>query len=210
MLSLTRRELLVGTAMAFAGSRLGQSATRRYTESGYDFDETSAEWKDLCLGLPCFAALHWPDYSTKVVDDTINSHPVLIQLWKGFCPQFASSANMPGGTGAEVGVYHRIPGKGWSRPSGFPLALYDALRVMAGNEGLWWPFPELKAEIEWDLINPETKEVAFHAGKQTTYWRNKWMENGSYKKYQGSHATPKFSWNYVLKYTINGKTYPEW
>jgi hypothetical protein len=117
---LTRRDLLIGASAAFVGPFLGQSPTRRYTENGFDFDETSDEWKVMCQALPCFAALHWPDYSTKVVEDRINGQAVVIQLWKGFCPQFLNAANFPGGTGAEVGIYRRIPGKQWSRPPMFP------------------------------------------------------------------------------------------
>jgi hypothetical protein len=211
MLDVTRRDLLLGAAAALAGFKFAQtSPTRRYTDGGYEFDETSDDWKTLCLALPCFAALHWPDYSTKVVEDTIDGRKVVIQLWKGYCPQFLNSANMPGGTGAEVGIYRRIPSKEWSRPDGFPLPLYLAMRAMAGSEELWWPMPELGARVEWDLINPETKGVFVHAGEQRTYWRNKWMENGSYRKYQASHASPTMSWNYNLKYTVNGKTYPVW
>lgn len=210
MQNLSRRDFLAGTAAAFAGFGLTQAPAINYTENGYVFDETSDPWKLMCRALPCFRALHWPDYSTEVVEDRINGQDVVIQLWKGFCPRFLSSANMPGGTGAEVGIYRRIPGRQWSRPEGFPLELYEALRARAGSDELWWPYPELKADIVWDLINPETGNVFFHAGRQTTYWRNKWMNNESYARYQLANRTPKFAWNYSLRYTINGKSYPVW
>ncbi|HEX5071548.1 MAG TPA: hypothetical protein VFV78_15135 [Vicinamibacterales bacterium] len=210
MLNLSRRDLLISAAAAFAGFRLTQAPAINYNEGNYRFDETSEPWKVMCRALPCFAALHWPDYSTAVVEDRIDGHPVVIQLWKGFCPRFLSSANMPGGIGAEVGIYRRIPGKEWSRPAGFPADVYAALRAMAGSSELWWPYPELPTEVEWDLINPETKGVFIHAGRQTTYWRNKWMNNESYSRYQNATRTPKLAWNYSLRYTINGKTYPAW
>jgi hypothetical protein len=211
---LTRRSLLAGMAMAFAPSRFiqGGSPTKRYTENGFDFDETSDEWKVMCQALPCFAALHWPDYSTKVVEDTINGQRVVIQLWKGYCPQFLNSANFPGGVGAEVGIYRRIPGKQWgsSPPAGFPAALFTAMKNMAGSSELWWAYPELRAEVDFEFVNPETNSIFFRHEKQTTYWCNKWMQTKSYDAYKASRKTPLMAWNYTLKYTINGKTYPSW
>jgi len=69
--------------------------------TGYKYVETSPELKEAAAALPCFAALHWPDYCTKVFDDTINGKPVVIQLWKGWCQQFLSSPNFPGGILAD-------------------------------------------------------------------------------------------------------------
>jgi hypothetical protein len=120
---------------------------------------------------------------------------------------------MPGGTGAEVGVYRRIPGKTWSRPSGFPVTVYDAIKAKAANtkdDQLWWPYPELKAKVDWELINPENKDTFIGAPVQTTYWRNKWMQNGSYAKYKALHRVPGFAVGYNLRFAINGKTYPVW
>ena len=46
---------------------------------------------------------------------------MVIQLWKGNCPKFLGFIGIesfPGGIGAEVGVYRRIPGR--FRPPPFP------------------------------------------------------------------------------------------
>ena len=84
-------------------------ATNKFVDDqGYEYVETSEDWKKACLPLPCFAAVWWPDYATKVVEDTIDGQPVVIQLWKGWCQKFLGDDDFPGGIGAEVGVYHRV------------------------------------------------------------------------------------------------------
>jgi hypothetical protein len=145
------------------------SPTFGYTNAnGYSYDETSESWKQMCSSLPCFAAIQWPDYATKVVEDTINGQPVVIQLWKGWCPKFLGLQKFPGGTGAEVGVYRRIPGK--VRPTSLPFlppaVATFILNTIAGlsDNDLWWPFPELNAQIEYTLTNPVTNQTFFSAG----------------------------------------------
>ena len=68
---------------------------------GYSYDETSDDWKQRCAALPCFAAMHWPGYDTRVVEDVIDGQAVVIQLWKGLCSQFLGLSNFPGGYGAK-------------------------------------------------------------------------------------------------------------
>ena len=53
--------------------------TKRYTENGYDFNETSLEWKEACRNLPCFWAIRWPDYSSDVIDLEINGEKIVRQ-----------------------------------------------------------------------------------------------------------------------------------
>src|SRR5439155_316397 len=114
--------------------------------NGYKYNETTGWWKQMCIAFPCFAELWWPDYSTSFFDDVIDGHPVVIQLWKGWCPKFLGSKKFPGGVGAEVGVYHRIPGK--TRPTSLPflpptLATFILTTMVAlGDNNPWWPFPE--------------------------------------------------------------------
>jgi hypothetical protein len=196
--------------------------------SGYKYVETSDDLKAAAAALPCFRALEWPDYSTEIVEDTINGKKVVIQLWKGWCQQFLSSPNFPGGVGGEVGVYERVTGKGFpaERPDWCPQALWLFLQQKSklANGDFWWPVAEMN-EIEWNFINPVNNKIAFHAEPQKTYWRNKWMDNESYNQYQNDQGkrwnwlpswfplnsqTPKLAWNYVLEYKINGKSYPRW
>ena len=196
--------------------------------TGYKFVETSDDLKQAAAALPCFKALHWPDYATDIVEDTINGKRVVIQLWKGWCQQFLSSPNFPGGVGAEVGIYERVTGKGFpaERPDWCPQALWVFLQQKSklANGDFWWPVAE-QNEVEWEFINPVNNTVAFRAGPQKTYWRNKWMDNESYAQFERDQGkkwswlpawfplntqTPKLAVNYILSYKINGKSYPRW
>jgi hypothetical protein len=187
--------------------------------NGYTYVETSELWKDICSQLPCFIALQWPGYLTKIVEDRINGQDVVIQLWIGWCQKFLGLQDFPGGIGAEVGVYRRIPGK--VRPTSLPFLpkqietdILNGISTLSDNE-LWWPFPELNAQIEFTLTNPITNQVLFNAGPETSYWLAKWMNEPSYLKYQfdrGLGNTPNFfsATDYLLDYKINGKRYPQW
>lgn len=196
--------------------------------TGYKYVETSDDLKEAAAALPCFKALAWPDYATEIVEDTINGKPVVIQLWKGWCQQFLSSPNFPGGVGGEVGIYERVTGKGFpaERPDWCPAPLFLFLQQKSklANGDFWWPVAE-KNEVEFEFINPVNNTVAFRADLQKTYWRNKWMDNESYEQYEkdqgkkwswlpswipGNTRTPVLAVNYVLQYKINGKSYPRW
>jgi hypothetical protein len=207
-----------------------QSPTFGYGDArGYTYVETSESWKELCRVLPCFDALQWPDYASKHVDDVIDGQPVVIQLWKGWCQKFLGIQSFPGGIGAEVGVYRRIPGH--ARPTSLPflppVIASRVLSLIAGftDSQLWWPFPELGARVEFTLVNPVNNTTFFHAGTETTYWLAQWMNDGSYSRYQrdqgrrwgwlppwwpGNSRTPFFSADYWLDYKVNGKAYPRW
>jgi len=206
---------------------MASPAVKAYEENGYRFVETSEEWKQLCSVLPCFAQVRWPGYPTKVIEDEIDGKPVVIQLWKGWFQQIYGN-DLPGGIGAEVGIYERVEGKGFptERPDFFPRSAWVVFHNMSKRAGgrFWWPVAE-KNEIEWDLINPVNDTVVFHCGPQKTYWCNKWMDIDSYLDYkitQGKRwnwlpaefpknsRVPKMSENLVMEYKINGKTYPRW
>jgi hypothetical protein len=179
---------------------------------GYSYVETSERWKALCSSLPCFAALQWPGYATSVVEDTIDGQPVVIQLWKGWCQKFLGLQSFPGGIGAEVGVYRRIPGK--LRPTSLPFLpseleafVLAKLAQVADNE-LWWPAPELNTQLEFTLINPITNQTFFSAGPETSYWLTRWMNEPSYVRYWFNQGTkvPTLPDGYVLEYRINGRS----
>jgi hypothetical protein len=200
------------------------SPTFRYSDrSGYRYDETSERWKQLCTVFPCFAALHWTGYLTTVID-SINGQPLLIdgqavviQLWKGTCRKLLAS-NFPGGIGGEVGVYRRVPGR--ARPTReslsflpAPLAAFIVASIASlTDDQLWWAFPELNAQIEFTLSNPANGSTFLHAGPETTYWLNKWMDDDSYETYLSNQAgnVPASPTDYVLRYSINGMQLPPW
>jgi hypothetical protein len=181
--------------------------------SGYKFDATSPEWKEACAVLPCFAALQWPDYSTKCIPDTINGKPVMIQLWKGRCEQFLGRVDFPGGIGGEVGVYVRVPeGRPLPELKMLPLLMrpfYIAAAAL-GSDHLWWPEPKLATTINFTLTNPKTKTEFLSTGPEKTYWLNKWMQFASFSQYEKQNQVPTWSTEFIMNYTINGKAYPPW
>src|SRR5215472_1720317 len=150
------------------------SPTIRYFDSrGYLFSEVSESWQQLCQNLPSFGALQWPDYTTQVVEAVVGGQPVVIQAWKGWCQRFLGVGEMPGGIGAEVGVYRRMPGR--VRPTSIPFLppalaqpILNAMATLTDDE-LWWPYPELGAQISFTLTNPVNNQVFFSAGPETSY-----------------------------------------
>ena len=193
------------------------SPTFHYTDaSGYQYDETSERWKQLCTDIPCFAALQWLGYATQVREGRIDGQPVVIQLWKGDCQKFLGLQQFPGGIGAEVGVYHRMPGR--ARPTSLPFLpppfaafILTSIATLTDDQ-LWWAFPELNTRVEFALISPVTNQTFFTAGPETTYWLNKWMDDDSYEKYQHDHGgqIPGSPTDYLLDYNINGTAFPRW
>ena len=188
------------------------SWTDTYTQSGYTFVENSDSWKSECSVLPCFSDLCWPDYDTKVIEDTVDGQPVVIQLWKGYCEQFLGMQDAPGGVGAEVGIYRRMPGRELKASLDFlpgPLrVIYEAVET-AERSDLWWPYPELGTTLTFELTNPETGKTFFTAGPEKTYWLCKWMHPSSYHQYRRDQGgkVPFWSVDYMLKFTVNGKSY---
>lgn len=195
----------------------------------YKYVETSDELKTAASGLPCSLALQWRNYPTAIVEDTIDGKAVVVQLWKGWCQQFLSADEFPGGMGAEVGIYERVSGRGFPAEKPHPLipdTMWNLWRTASTHAGddLWWPVAE-QHEVEFRLINPVNHQTFFDAGPQRTYWRNKWMDTDSYDDYQKSTGkrwwwlpasfpknsnAPALGQDYVLEYKINGKTYPRW
>lgn len=212
-----------------SGKDLVSPVVRYRASEDHLVNETSESWKVLCSGLPCSLALQWPGYSTAIVEDSIDGIPVVIQLWKGWCPKFLGLDAFPGGVGAEVGVYRRMPGR--ARPASMPFLpqpfankVLDMLATVA-DENLWWPFPELGATLRFQLIHRNSGREFFAAGPETSYWLAKWMEDASYKDYARRRGAPPpsfFPWypendavpsspdDYTLHYSINGNDYPAW
>ncbi len=197
---------------------------------GYTYNQTSESLKEFARALPCFLAMQWPGYTTGIVEDRINGEPVVIQWWKGWCQNFLGflpASPLPGGVGGEVGVYRRIPGK--ARPASLPflppLVAGDLLSRIAHltDEDLWWPAPDLGAEIEFKLINPVTGTEFFSGEKQRGYWLAKWMDDQSFAQYRrdvgiinptmpewfpGNSRTPADPSDFIMQFTVNGKIYP--
>jgi hypothetical protein len=146
----------------------------------YEFNDAPPE--ELAVPFPCNALMHWPGYDTEVIDLKLDGRDVVIQLWKGYCPKYMPG--LPGGIGAEVGLYYRS----W-------------------QPGMWWPDHEHKKDMSFTLINPVTNEEFFRAGPQNCWWLHKWMAIDSYKEYSKTHQVPDSPTKYVLKYVVSGQEF---
>ena len=197
--------------------------------SRYRYTETSEAWNGLCAALPCFSGLHWPDYDTRVIEGNLYGEPVVIQLWKGWCPRFLGLTTFPGGIGAEVGVYRRVSGRALPTnldflPAPLRALMATALRTQPAD-AFWWPVTDRAFDIEFRLTNPVTGDRFFASGNRSTWWRNKWMLEDSFMRWRaaqgrrwpvlpvwvpGNARVPGAATGYRLDYSINGQTFPSW
>jgi hypothetical protein len=192
--------------------------TDQGADGAYKWDSTSQPWKDLCSALPCFSALAWPLYDTKVIEVQLFGQPMVVQLWKGLCPQFLGKTNFPGGVGGEVGIYQRIPGKKLPEDIGFlplPMRLAYAPLAALGGDKLWWPVPaNLQPKLSLTFINLSTGTALFdHAYSDKAYWLTKWMEFDSYGRYAAANKTPLLETGFKLVATVDDGVNPrtfEW
>jgi phosphatidylserine/phosphatidylglycerophosphate/cardiolipin synthase-like enzyme len=221
-----------------AARRLAQQVIHlagiRYYAGGSHYTETAQWFKQVCAGLPCFFAIGWPGYKTTVFEHIqIDGQDVVIQPWKGWCQRFAGLNGLPGGVGAEVGVYRRIPGqftkfmkqdgaldfiKKYLKshpevPPGQQSSSYLDQVMQTADSLVWWPFPELNAKVSFTLQNPTTDETIFHAGPENTYWLCKWMAPDDYDKYADvpANQVPKrFDFqniaDFTLTFRVSGQT----
>ena len=204
----------------------------------YEFVEVSEIWMGICSKIACGPWVQFPGYSET---HRYNAYipkvgPVIIQLWKGFCPSLGETAknydylkglvnllnlgsDFPGGIGAEVGIY---------RPIGKTATMYDAATSQTPiGIGEWEPLVDPDLKISFQLVNPETGEVLVDAEEKNTWWRTKWMTAESFESYKQKHSVPaalknfdftKFLGkippsevlNYELRYKINGVEQVPW
>ena len=193
---------------------------------GYDYVGMSESWKQLCLALPCSErVVIEPVYKTRWLTTTIGGEEVVIQAWKGHIPKGLRA--MPGGIGGEVGIYRRMPGRAipdildipalvMFPPEIQPLVKTVMSRVIgelvaAAEAGvdLWWPFPELDAQIDMWFTNPRTGDDFFTASPSEAaggYWMSRWMNYGSYVNYIASEQLriPVHAYEYVMEFGVKG------
>lgn len=155
------------------------------TSTGYVFTELPPEW--MVESLPCGPWTVLPGYPTKFFDTSIGGRTVLVQLWKGSCPDYLGHG--AGGVGAEVGLYNR---DSWM-PDTF-----------------WWPDHQHKKMIEFTLFNPKTNAQLFSARSSVPiWWSHKWMKFPSYDQYVKDQKgnVPASTAAYVLRYKIDGRSF---
>ena len=199
-----------------------------YDVDGYRFVGMSASWKQMCLGVPDSERVRFPGYDTACIQTTINGADVIIQAWKGNCMD--PVPGLPGGIGGEVGIYKLIPGKQLPSvldvpiPAAIPKLLRPIVRhavsgmielaVEALDRGIpiWWPYPELDAEIQMTLRNPVTGDVFFTATPPEPaggYWLSRWMRYESYVEYAlAQHdKVPESPTAYTMELTVGGQPF---
>lgn len=182
-----------------------------------DFVETSDIWAARCSDLACGQWVRFNDYTEahRYNANIPGIGPVIIQLWKGWCPRFnnlpGTSAlreflNMgkefPGGLGAEVGVY--VPPGGSSRMVDAATANTPVGRTK------WVPLVNPNLKISFQLVNTKTGKVIVDAPEKNTWWRTKWMSPEKYEEYKKKESVPENPLEYTLRYKINGVQQPDW
>lgn len=157
--------------------------------SSYVF--TDAPPEELVEWLPCGPWTVLPGYPTHFFDAKIGGRVVILQMWKGSCPDYLGWTGSPGGVGAEVGIYNRDS----SQP-----------------HLLWWPDNQHEKLIDFTLFNPVTTQVFFSASSSAPiWWLHKWMKFPSYDQYvkDQQNRVPATTEEYVLRFRIDGKQF-EW
>lgn len=182
-----------------------------------DFVETSDIWAARCSDLACGQWVRFNDYTEahRYNANIPGIGPVIIQLWKGWCPRFnempETSAlrevlNMgkefPGGLGAEVGVY--VP------PDGSNRMVDAAFADTPVGRTKWVPLVNPDLRIAFKLVNTKTGKVIVDAPEKNTWWRTKWMSPDKYKEYKKTEDVPENPLEYTLQYWINGVRQPDW
>lgn len=194
---------------------------------GYRYVGISDSWKKLCLDLPCSKRVQVPPvYKERHLATTIDGTPVVIQAWRGNCPK--AFRHMPGGIGGEVGIYRQIPGKKIPKVLQIPRidefpkvarplvkkvvskVIKELVEVVESDVDLWWPFPELEAQIDMTLLHPDRDEVLFHADPSEPvggYWMSRWMNYGSYEDYKKQRKVPEHAYQYRMEFGVKGKRF---
>jgi hypothetical protein len=201
---------------------------------GYQYVGMSDSWKRMCLDLPCSKRVKVPPvYKQQSLTTTIDGQEIVIQAWKGNCPK--AYREMPGGIGGEVGIYRRIPGKeipdvlALPRLNDFPAnvrpkvkaalskLIKELVETAESGVDLWWPYPELDAQIEMRLLHPDRDVELFHANPSEAaggYWMSRWMHYWSYAKYVARELfhlrrVPLNTFDYRMQFSVKGHRF-EW
>jgi hypothetical protein len=178
--------------------------------NAYNCVATSDVWKMACAPLPSSLGVAWPGYATTAVFANVNGRDIVIQPWLGWCQNFMGRANFPGGYGAEIGIYVRVPR---DRPIPDSPLLPKGVEVLLkgaqlfGGDHLWWPDPDCQFDMSFKVVNPKTNTVMLEASTdKPTYWLNRWLTPDSYGKYKQdlNGQVPFAPSAYLMIYTVAG------
>jgi hypothetical protein len=204
-------------------------STERHKDSrGYEYVAISDSWKRMCMDLPCSKRVAIPGlYKQQYLHTKIDGQNIVIQAWKGHCPQ--GYRELPGGIGGEVGVYRVIEGKqipdvlDLPRINEFPAVvrpvvakivsrvLKELVEVAEANAEWWWPYPEINGQIEMRLVHPDHESELFRADpieKAGGYWMSRWMTYDSYQRFithEALHGNmPPRAYDYHMDLVVKG------
>ena len=198
-----------------------------YVVGGQHFVGMSESWKQMCLGIPDSPRVRFPGYQTGWLDTQINGQDVVLQVWKGNC--LDPVPGLPGGVGGEVGIYQRVPGRQMPSvleipiPAEIPTVLHpivrhvvsamieDAVKALDSGIPIWWPYPQLGAQIDMTLLDPKSGAaflVATPPEPANGYWMSRWMRYDSYLPYavaQGANLPAPT--DYVMQFQIGNRKF---
>lgn len=225
-----------------------ETLVNRYKDAcGYEHCQINEYWAQEVRTLPCFDGVCWTQndpltaasasyYAERVLHDVpLPGSPgqrVIIHLWKGYCNKFGFNNDNPGGAGAEIGVYlHRD--ELWIAKNSTENANRDgilwrtgagwaALGITSGSrpyDKKWFPAPELKAKLRFELVDPGNDNVTVAASDKMSggYWCTDWMIKESYDKYSKTRTAyiedgvPEIDpVELTLRWWLNGSRMPDW
>ena len=153
--------------------------------ASYTFTENPPQ--ELVQWLPCGPWTVLPGYPTHFFDANIGGRTLLVQLWKGSCPDYLFQ--LAGGVGAEVGLYNRD---------------------MNIPHFFWWPDHGHQKMIEFTLVNPVTTAPFFtDTNPGPIWWSHRWMTFPSYDRYKRDqqNRVPGRTEDYILRTRIDGNSF---
>lgn len=157
---------------------------------GYEYVEATEALATMTLALPCWPGMHWDGYVTTVRTATIAGTEVVIQAWKGSSEKFALVLPDDGGVGGEVGVYRKLPFCPAPQEVADPLRGSPRFEPPQSPCDMWWPHPDARAHISFEIVHPKREQVLFRAGPENTraqFWLSRLMTFDSYSKLEEKH-----------------------
>lgn len=184
---------------------------RSSSAGGYEYDETTDLWSNICSSLPCGPWVTFPGYSEGHFDTSATAlripvpggssgQTVIVQLWKGFCPRFADPSTLAdtlrnqekyGEIGDAISAAKKFVtvalGKfdgspvGSAFPGGYGAEVGIYTPGKGAPEAYWLPYVQPKIKIQFWLVDPINGDTIVHAGEEETWWRTKWMTTHSYR-----------------------------
>jgi hypothetical protein len=204
-------------------SSFSTAIVKRTSMNGYEYDEVTEFWSIFCSNYPCGPWVIVPPVYSQATAHKVKikglSEPVIVQIWKGFCPRVL---DFPADTISDDYLMYRIYRDGrinhpqsfmrYNLGENFPGGVGAEVGIYQENNStaFWMPYVTDKVRIKFMLINPETKDTVVNAEELSSWWRTKWMTTESYESYSLKNGTMINPLDYELHYWLNGAKQPVW